>query len=68
MIANEGLCAFCVTAPEKGALDGGAGGAACDDPAAAEDIEEGLMGEGIEVGICDAPLAAADEIDPCCVF
>lgn len=68
MIAYEGLCAFCITAPEEGTLDGGAGRAACDDPPAAEDILEGLVGEGIEVGICYTPLAAADEIDSSCFF
>lgn len=68
MIAYQGLCAFCITTPEEGTLDGGAGGAACDDASAAEDIEEGLVGEGIKIGICDAPLAAADEIDTCCLL
>ena len=68
MIAYEGLSAFCISAPEEGALDGGAGRAACDDPAAVEDILKGLVGEGVQVGICDVPLAAADKINTCCLF
>ena len=65
MVTDEDIVAPGITAPEEGTLNSRSGGASDDDASAVEDIEEGLMCEGIEIGICDAPLAAAIEEDAC---
>ena len=60
MVADEDGIVTGVAAPEEGALDGCAGGAADDDATAVEDLFEGLVGEGIQIGVGDAPLAGPE--------